>query len=213
MSRTFAVLRHRFQAVLAALDRFHVGVMVLSPSLNVVVKNEEARRILDLDDGLCLDAADRPKATDTTAHCALQRALRDAVRTVAADPAVSEAKLTLPRRSGATNLLVEVCPFVDQGSEFEHAFRGAYLLVVDPEDTSYVRTDGMQTLYALTDAEADVCGLLAEGHSTEDMADLRGVRLDTLRKQIKTLLHKTRTRNRAQLVRRALLVNLPIDRP
>jgi DNA-binding CsgD family transcriptional regulator len=211
LSRTFAVLRHRFHAVLAALDRFHVGVMVVSPSLAVVVKNREAERILALADGIALDARDRPRATAEAARGVLRVALEEAIATSSGQANGAALELTLPRRSGATGFLVEICPFVDGGGEFETAFRGAYVLVIDPDDTRHVRTEGMQVLYALTDAESAVCSLLAQGLSTTDMADARGVSPETLRTQVKSLLQKTRSRNRAELVRRALLVNLPID--
>jgi DNA-binding CsgD family transcriptional regulator len=212
LSRTFEVLRRRFRAVLAALDRFHVGVMVLSSSLEVVVKNREGRRILELRDGLELDARSRPVATHVASGDPLRPALEHALRSKARPGCEAGTRLTVPRRSESTDFLVEICPFVDEGSEFESAFRGAYLLVVDPDDTRHVCTDGMQALYDLTNAETEVCRLLAQGLSTTDMADDRGVSPETLRTQVKRLLQKTGTQSRAHLVRRALLVNLPIDR-
>ena len=60
LTRPFMVLRSRFQAVMAALDRFHIGVFILSAKGDVILRNREADRILDLKDGLSLDRSGQP---------------------------------------------------------------------------------------------------------------------------------------------------------
>ena len=69
----------------------------------------------------------------------------------------------------------------------------------------------MQTLYGLTGSEAEICKLVAQGQETRDVADERNLTLETTRTYIKQILQKTGAKNRAQLVRLALNVNLPID--
>ena len=69
----------------------------------------------------------------------------------------------------------------------------------------------MEELYKLTPAEAEVLRLLVDGHATDELAEMRNVSLHTVRTQIKSVLAKTGTRKRPDLVRLALTVNLPID--
>ena len=85
------------------------------------------------------------------------------------------------------------------------------MLVIDPMHTDVVSTEGMQALYNLTGAESDTCRLIAEGLGTDDIADTQNLTRETVRTYVKRILEKTGTKNRAQLVRLALTVNLPID--
>ncbi len=85
------------------------------------------------------------------------------------------------------------------------------MLVIDPMHTDVVSTEGMQALYNLTGAESDTCRLIAEGLGTGDIADAQNLTLETVRTYVKRILEKTGTKNRVQLVRLALPVNLPID--
>jgi hypothetical protein len=52
--RTFAILRQKFNAVLAALDDVRIGTCVVAPSGHVIVSNREAKRIYDLKHGIHL---------------------------------------------------------------------------------------------------------------------------------------------------------------
>ena len=55
LTRPFQILKAEFQGVLSALDRFHVGVLLLNAHGTVVVKNAEAKRILGEKGGLATD--------------------------------------------------------------------------------------------------------------------------------------------------------------
>jgi DNA-binding CsgD family transcriptional regulator len=211
VTRPFMVLKSRFQAVMAALDRFHVGVFILSTTGHTILRNREADRILDLDDGLSLDRSGQPQP----AHDAERRALRDAIlkaaATARAEGDQAETLLALPRISGGDPFLAEVVPIRGCGIELDSGFTGAMMLVIDPMHTDVVSTEGMQALYNLTGAESDTCRLLAEGLGTGDIADAQNLTLETVRTYVKRILDKTGTKNRVQLVRLALTVNLPID--
>jgi DNA-binding CsgD family transcriptional regulator len=71
----------------------------------------------------------------------------------------------------------------------------------------------MELLFSLTKAETEVCRLLVSGYTTSEMSDIRGTKPDSIRKQINTLLQKTNTQRRSELVHLALSINLPVDRP
>jgi DNA-binding CsgD family transcriptional regulator len=62
----------------------------------------------------------------------------------------------------------------------------------------------MRQLYGLTDAEARVAALLAQGQTLDQIAFARGVRLVTLRSQLKSIFGKTGVTRQAELVRLAL---------
>ena len=135
-----------------------------------------------------------------------------ATATAGAEGDRAETVLVLPRRSPGDPFLVEVAPIRGRGVELDRGFTGAMMFVIDPMRTDVVSTEGMQALYNLTGTESDICRLIAEGLGTDDVADARNTGRETVRTHVKRLLEKTGTKNRAQLVRLALSVNLPIDK-
>ena len=180
-------------AALAALDRYHAAVMILDADLVVVARNRGAERLLARRDGLTLDPAGRPRASRRTDDARLQRAIR-------VGPAGS--LIPLSRPSGRDPLLAEACRI--PGS------RGVLLLVVDPLEGARVCTRGLATLYGLTPAESEVCRLMASGLSSEEIAVLRAVSIETVRVQSKQVLQKTGAKSRSRLVRLAMTVRLPL---
>jgi pimeloyl-ACP methyl ester carboxylesterase/DNA-binding CsgD family transcriptional regulator len=65
--------------------------------------------------------------------------------------------------------------------------------------------------FGLTEAETDVVRLIVEGASVEDVADLRGSTVTTVRSQIKSIYAKTGTRNQSEFMRMAIgLTMMPL---
>jgi len=62
----------------------------------------------------------------------------------------------------------------------------------------------LQGLYDLTPAEAEILRLLAEGRSLEEVAQQRGITMNTVRSQLKQVFAKTDTRRQGELVRLVL---------
>ena len=210
LGRAFNVLKGRFNGALAALDRYHIGIFVLSANGSVVLKNVEANRLVDAGDGLTLTRTGKLHPMDDGHSAALNDAIAKAIHTAHAEHSCAETVLPLSRRSGDDPYLVEVSPICDN-DELESQFKGCLVFVIDPTKTDVVSTEGMQVLFSLTKSESEVCRLVALGLETDDIADARNLTRETVRNYIKQVLHKTGTKNRSQLVRLALNVNLPID--
>lgn len=210
LGRAFGELKTRHKGTLSALDRIHIGILVLSPTGTVVLKNKEADRILEASDGIKLSREEQLYPIDGGQREKLKEAISQAVHTARAQHNRAETLLTLPRRSGAEPYLVEVAPFCDN-EKIESLFKGCLVFIIDPTKTDVVSTDGMQAIYGLTGSESEVCKLVAEGFQTDEIADARNLTRETVRNYVKQVLQKTGTKNRSQLVRLALNVNLPID--
>ena len=213
LTRPFMLLKARFRAVMAALDRFHVGVLIFSAGGHIVLRNREAERILDLKDGLLIDHSGHLVPANEADRRALQEAILRATATAGAQANQAETRLLFPRRSQSDPFLADVAPIRDRGDELDTGFAGAMMFIVDPMHTEIVSTANMQLLYSLTETEAEICRLIAQGYGTPEVADVRSLTRETVRTHVKRILNKTRTANRAQLVRLALTVNLPIDTP
>ncbi len=83
-------------------------------------------------------------------------------------------------------------------------------MAVDPERRDVISTHGLDRVYGLTAAESAVCASMAEGLSNMEIADQRGVSLETVRAQTKAILRKTRCASRVELIHRALSIAPPL---
>lgn len=210
INRSFSLLKSRFDGVLDALDRFHIGIFVLSPSGAVIIKNAEGERLVTAGDGISLSREGHLHPQNSDQRAELKAAIAQASSTAQAQNNCSETLMALLRKSGKDPYLVEVSPFRDE-DYIESTFSGCLVFVIDPNKTDVVSTNGMRAIYGLTASESEVCRMVAEGLETDDIADTRNITRETVRNYVKKILHKTNTKNRSQLVRLALSVNLPID--
>lgn len=210
VSRSFSLLKSRFDGALTALDRFHIGIFILSPNGSVILKNAEAERQIADGDGLSISREGYLRTDHSDIGAEMREGIIKAVNTAKAQDNRAETLLSLPRKSGKDPYLVEISPFREDG-EIESLFSGCLVFVIDPAKTDVVTTTGMRKIYGLTPSESEVCRLVAEGFETDDIADNRNITRETVRSYVKQILRKTGTGNRSQLVRLALSVNLPID--
>ena len=210
MQRPFRLLQRRFGQVLAALDRLGLGVLVVRAASEIVLANREAERILAADDGLARCARAKVGARDPNAAARLAAAVERAAHAARLEELDGSHTLEIPRRSGGEPYLVDVVPLRDDGDEMGSAFNGVLLVLIDPDHREMVSIQGLARSYALSPTETLVCRMIVQGMTQQEIADARGVSLDTVKSQARAIYTKTRTRNRAELVRRALSVSPPL---
>jgi DNA-binding CsgD family transcriptional regulator len=92
----------------------------------------------------------------------------------------------------------------------EHQAPVALILITDLERQPKVLGRRLVDLFGLTPAEACLVVALVAGKRLEDIAEERGVRMPTLRTQLRAILDKTGTRRQADLMR--LIMGLPAVR-
>ena len=211
INRSLSVLKQQYNAVLAALDHFMIAVMIIDPHGNVVLENSTAQELLEDNDGLGINSNRKLVTPDSQEQSQLDQSLKQVLETAVAQDNTAMTVNVFKRPSGKDPYVLELSPLCDPNNDIDTNFRGAIGFVIDPSQGRRIDTRGIQQIYGLTKTEAIVCKLLAEGHSTQDMADLRNVSLETIRSQIKTIMEKTSTNSRIDLVRLALTVNPPVD--
>jgi len=208
--RPFRLLLRRFGAVLAALDRLGLGVLIVREDGDVLVSNQEAERILDANDGLRRCSRSRIRAGDAEAGARLGAALQRAHRAARLEETDRFTTLELPRRTGADPYLADVVPLRDHGDEMGAGFSGVLMILVDPDHREMVSVEGLARSYGLSPVETLVCRMIAQGMTLRQIAESRGVSLDTVKTQSRAIYAKTGTRNRRELVRRAMSILPPL---
>lgn len=199
--RAFALLRERYRAALAALDHVLVGLAVALPSGELIVTNAEARRIFAAGDGLRLGRDGRLACRDPEQRRAIDFAIHRATATLRGDADCPESIHLVTRPSGAHAYLVEVAPLADRGGEVEAGLEGALVTIVDPDNVPATSVTRFAELHRLTPAEAEVCALLVDGATRDEIAERRGTTPETTKQQIKSLMRKCDAHQRGQLIR------------
>lgn len=210
LGRAFNLLRASHQAVLTALDYVDIGLCIALPDGTVIVHNEEAARILDMNDGLTLGKDRHLKCRDTNTRGLLCQSLDDIGKTAGGANNCAESLFAIKRPSGKHDLLIELAPLRDFTAELEKNLHGSLITIIDPENSAPVEINKLAYAYQLSTAEADVCRYLIDGWNNSAIAEVRGVGAETIKSQVNSILRKTDTRRRSELIRLALRTSPPI---
>jgi DNA-binding CsgD family transcriptional regulator/PAS domain-containing protein len=192
-----ATARHECTALTEVIDRLPVGVLLVDTSARVTLANRSVEKILTLGDGFRLERG-RPCASDPRENRALQGLLAAAARASGVDP--TGGVLSISRPSGRRSFSVWVGSLLAAAPENSTGEATAILFIADTEAGEVSTTEVLQHLYQLTRAEADLVRLISSGQSLEQVAEARGVTMNTVRSQLKQVFCKTDTKRQGELV-------------
>lgn len=198
----YCVLRseeHERRALTEVIDRMPTGVILVDADAKVILMNRSAEKVLAAEDGIRLWEG-RPAASDSRENRKLQALLRSAAATDPQAGNAAGAVLCFSRPSGKRPLTGMVGPLMAAAPDMATDEARALLFIADPEDGYSSASEVLEGLYELTHAEADLVRLISEGRSLEEVAELRGVRMNTVRSQLKQVFAKTDTNRQGELV-------------
>lgn len=209
MWRTFSILKGQYQAVLAALDHVKVGLCIAEPGGSIIVANEEARRILDIDNGIKLGA-------DKLIHCrkpeqelSIQNAMASACATSAGQNSLAESFEIIGSKQ-KRQISVEISPLRDAAGEIANHFNGALITLIDLSAELDIDINKIAAACKLSPSEREVCKMIIQGATVSEIAETRSVSEDTVKSQLKSSYRKTGCRSRVQLTRMALKADPPV---
>ena len=215
MGQLFGQLRHRYRAVLAALDHVGLGLCVLDKVGRVIVANAEAERILDAGHGLKRLSSGALQCREATDAAALATALEGAMLSRQGERTRAESLLAVRCVPDAEPLLIDISPLRDHLDELAGGGGGGEVLVqlIDIGNADSCSVAPFAAAYSLTEAESAVAALLVEGLTNPEIAETRGTGIDTVKTQVGSLMKKARATSRVTLVRAILKSDPPIARP
>ena len=182
------------------IDRVPSGVVLLDRKRRPVVCNRAAQKIAAENDGFHLD--DRgPRAAMQPDDAALQSLIERALNAEPGSENHSGGFVSLTRPSGRRPLSAMVTPLLEPSRESTSSDAAAMLFISDSEAGSLSTVEMLRTLYGLTQAEAELVQLLVSGHTVDEVAEIRGVTMNTARSQLKHVFAKTDTRRQGELIR------------
>ncbi|MCB1382342.1 MAG: helix-turn-helix domain-containing protein [Notoacmeibacter sp.] len=182
------------------INTFEQGVALLDPKGRIIYRNGEMERIMAELPVFRLSPAGQLQICAGD-HAERYHALIADDRAHGRFGARARKEAIVVHLDGPGNaLFIEICPAEDN-AHTGHLGRGCRLLtVLDTSRPVGVDMERICTFYALSKAEADVLELIAAGRSNQDIADIRCRSLDTVKTQIRSLMRKTNSANRTDLI-------------
>lgn len=217
LARAFSIHRQisasneKQRAFEEVLDRLPTGVILIDADKRVIHTNVSAQRMIALNDGIAMRGSfirGRPES-----DAAIQAALHAAIEAASRGDFEHMARVSVPARSGRRPFLFAVTPLLRgvAGSRVHNAVIVVFLTSTDAISTASVQA--LEAVFGLTAAEAAIVRGLVQGHSLEEIAEERGVMLETTRSQLKRVFAKTRTSRQTELIRLVLTGVSPLSEP
>jgi DNA-binding CsgD family transcriptional regulator/PAS domain-containing protein len=196
------------QVYAGTVSRLSLGIVSFGENGEIIHVNDEARRILDAQDGIAL-RGNRLSLDSPTEKSEFQRIVQAAIaRTTSGktSPGAGLAEaMAIMRPSGKAPLALMVKP-APPAPGIQHLRRPHALVYLrDPDAGSGTASDElMRRIYGLTRVEARLTLMLSEGHSLDETAELLGIRRNTARTHLRAVFAKTGVARQTMLVRMML---------
>lgn len=178
-----------------ALNRLHIGAIVLDETQHVLRCNQVAQSMLDEGDGLKLVAG------LVDAH---YRSERQMLKELLSFTGNSAQVMPVTRPSGKRKLGVAIRR-IPLREESEGKGRAAWIIFVcDPDAQTTAPRETLRQVFDFTPAEAALAMELANGLSLDEAAEALGIRRNTARTHLRAIFAKAGVTRQAELVRLVL---------
>lgn len=203
ISRPTKQLADNFRAVANCIDMLVVGVCILDQQGRIVHFNQEFQRQLDTYPVFLKDRSGRlimRSAGPGEALGKLRGSLSNHGR-FGARPRKEAIALTIDGKPHT--LCVEVAPLTSADEFGESRLNGHIVYSMDTGRVYEIDGGMLASIFSLTQAEAAILEMLAEGLTNAQISERRAKSVETVNSQVKSILEKTQSANRTQLIRLA----------
>ncbi|AKI02710.1 transcriptional regulator, luxR family [Hoeflea sp. IMCC20628] len=191
------------KALLETFNHFRIGICILSTNGGIVFKNVEFDRQLEVHTAFALNAHGRLVANDPKVRAELDTLFSGVEQHGKFGGRPRKEAVLHPLRQDEAALCIEVCPLFSGNIIGETNLNGFVLFSLDTSQKYSVDTRYLAQVFSLTPSEEAVLAMIADGMTNAQISEQRNRSPETIYTQVKTLLSKTMTQNRAQLIRMA----------
>jgi DNA-binding CsgD family transcriptional regulator len=203
ISRPTKQLADNFRSVADCIDMLIIGVCILDRQGRIVHLNQEFQRQIDnypvfrkdRSGRLIMRSAKPAEALDELRGSLANhgrfgaRPRKEAINTIIDDK--------------PNTLCVEVAPLTTADEFGEPKLNGHIVYSMDAGNFYEIDSEILASIFSLTQAEASILELLAEGLTNAQISERRAKSVETVNSQVKSILEKTQSANRTQLIRLA----------
>ena len=202
--RRWAELQQSEHAATSAIEHSATGYVFLDGRGRILRANGRAEQVLRAADGL-VSRGGRLAALGPDDDRALRKAIGSAAQTALGGGTIPGSTVAIRRGIGKPPYVVALMPVSAAGSIFNRHGAAVLALVSDPAWAPELPSRRLQRTFGWTEAEAEVAREVASGARLRDVAEHRGVGIETVRTQLKRVFRKSGVSTQSELVR--LLAN------
>ena len=193
-------------SLLASFDRLDFGIALLNADMQVLHLNQAARKAIDRNDGLLVNAerrlASRPAVKRSQS---LSRWLTTFAETPAIDHGHFLEDCMVARDGDKLRYAIQCAEVSESGAWTAHGEEIRYVVfITDPDAVKLPGVERLGALFGLTQAQARVARAFASGSTYKGVARRLGISEETVRAHVKEIYPKTRVNRQAELVRLVL---------
>lgn len=190
-------------AAFGVLDLLRIGVCILSADGQVVFKNREFDRQMEGHGAFFIAPKGHLTARDEAVRQDLARLFGGHANHGKYGARPRKEAIFHPIGDEGLGLCIEVTPLHAPDFMGEKAFNGFAMFSLDSSQPHAIETGFLAKTFSLTPSEEAVLTMVAEGLTNAQISERRNRSPETVNTQIKTLLAKTMSQNRTQLIRLA----------
>jgi DNA-binding CsgD family transcriptional regulator/PAS domain-containing protein len=203
VSRPTKQLADKFQSIADCIDMLVIGVCIIDADGRIVHLNQEFQRQIASYPVFRKDPSGRLVMRSDSLGGALSelRGSLDNHGRFGARPR-KEAIVSVIEDKPHT-LCIEVAPLTSADEFGEARLNGHIIYSMDTGSSYAIDRDMLASVFSLTQTEASILEMLAEGMTNMQISEKRAKSVETVNSQVKSILEKTQSANRTQLIRLA----------
>lgn len=182
-----------------SISKRSIGVITLDKHGCILQSNATAEGYLKQADGLQL-VHKKIKLSNGSANDKFNGYLQQTLESIRKHERASINALSVPRESGRVAYQLMIKPMGFDAHDESDITPYVTLLIQDPEKNLDISVRTLMNLYQLTMSEATIAILLAEGNSTDDVANELNIKKNTVRAHLRSMFVKMGVTQQSMLV-------------
>jgi DNA-binding CsgD family transcriptional regulator len=182
-----------------SISKRSIGVITLDKHGCILQSNATAEGYLKHADGLQL-VHKKIKLSNSSANDKFNGYLQQTLDAIRKHERASINALSVPRESGRVAYQLMIKPMGFDAHDESDITPYVTLLIQDPEKNLDISVRTLMNLYQLTMSEATIAILLAEGNSTDDVANELNIKKNTVRAHLRSMFVKMGVTQQSMLV-------------
>jgi DNA-binding CsgD family transcriptional regulator len=201
VSRPTLQLARRYRTIADCLDMLVVGVCILDTNGAIVLSNREFQRQMESYKAFRRDPSGRLLISSDGAQNSFMQLRGDVLNHGKFGARPRKEAIVSDIEGKPHTLCIEVAPLRSAKQLDEPKLEGHIVYSMDTGNFYAIDSEMLAGLFSLTRAESSILELVAEGLTNSQISERRSKSVETINSQVKSILEKTQSANRTQLIR------------
>jgi len=204
-----SILKAENNSLIESINHANLAVLLLDANLRITFTSPEAQQILANHPALKITSQQRLQAFIHKEQLSLETILTEILHHGFQANLLATDGISLPLQHPDKLHPLKLC-FISLNKSNVLLNSNESCLAIyltDPERKRFISPAYLRQAYKLTSTEAQLAQLILQGLTVADISQLRHTSLETIRWQLKQIMHKTQTHSQAELTRLLLLLS------